>query len=57
MIAQSIQTLPIVSGTRASADRPAVGDRYLTFLCVCLLGYALLGKLFAYVGVPPAVHR
>jgi len=53
MIAQSIQTLPIVSGTRASADRPAVGDRYLTFLCVCLLGYALLGKLFAYVGVPP----
>ena len=26
---------------------------YFTFLCVCLFGYALFGKTFAYVGIPP----
>ena len=29
------------------------GDRYLTFLAIVLLGYALLGKGFAYIGFPP----
>lgn len=29
------------------------GDRYLTFLAIVLLGYALLGKGFAYIGIPP----
>ncbi len=29
------------------------GDRYLLVLSLCLLGYALMGRSFAYVGVPP----
>jgi hypothetical protein len=29
------------------------GDRYLRILCFLLLGYALMGKGFAYIGVPP----
>ncbi|MGD0387964.1 MAG: O-antigen ligase family protein [Tepidisphaeraceae bacterium] len=29
------------------------GDRYLRVLCVLLLGYALMGKGFAYIGVAP----
>jgi O-Antigen ligase len=29
------------------------GDRFLRILCMLLLGYALLGKGFAYLGVPP----
>lgn len=29
------------------------GDRYLVFLAIVLLGYALLGKGFAYIGFPP----
>lgn len=29
------------------------GDRYLAFLAIVLLGYALLGKGFAYIGFPP----
>lgn len=29
------------------------GDRYLRLLCVLLLGYALMGKGFAYIGIPP----
>jgi hypothetical protein len=40
-----------ISGQRAV--RPAVGDRYLAFLCICLLGYALWGKAYAYIGVAP----
>ena len=35
------------------ADRATPGARYLAALGVCLLGYALLGRTFAYVGVPP----
>ena len=31
----------------------APGSRYTAVLGACLLGYALLGKAFAYVGVPP----
>lgn len=30
-----------------------LGDRYLLLLGACLLGYALLGRSFAYLGVPP----
>ncbi|MFN3597714.1 MAG: O-antigen ligase family protein [Rubricoccaceae bacterium] len=30
-----------------------LGDRYMLVLAACLLGYALLGRAFAYVGVPP----
>src|ERR1051325_7075167 len=29
------------------------GDRYLVFLGIVLLGYAVLGRGFAYVGLPP----
>jgi hypothetical protein len=31
----------------------AEGDRYLAFLAFVLLGYALMGKGFAYLGFPP----
>ena len=37
----------------AQAARPRLADRYLTALSVCLLGYALFGRAFAYLGVPP----
>ena len=30
-----------------------LADRYLAVLAACLLGYALLGRAFAYLGVPP----
>ena len=33
--------------------RPDWGDRYLGLLCFVLAGYAIFGKGFAYVGVPP----
>jgi len=33
--------------------RPTVRDRFVTMLAVVLLGYALAGKGFAYLGVPP----
>src|SRR6476660_2791769 len=29
------------------------GDRYLALLAIVLLGYALMGKGFAYLGFPP----
>lgn len=31
----------------------STGDRYLALLSVVLLGYALMGKGFAYLGIPP----
>jgi hypothetical protein len=36
-------------------SRPALseGDRYLAFLAIVLLGYAMMGKGFAYLGLPP----
>ena len=36
-------------------SRPTLlaGDRYLAFLAIVLLGYALMGKGFAYIGLPP----
>src|SRR3954451_23677976 len=38
-----------------SAPLPTAGGvgHWLTLLCLTLLGYALLGKGWAYVGVPP----
>jgi hypothetical protein len=38
-----------------TASRGALleGDRYLAFLAIVLLGYALMGKGFAYLGLPP----
>lgn len=33
--------------------RRRLADRYLTFLGVVLMGYAVAGKGFAYIGVPP----
>ena len=37
----------------AYARRVPLGARYLGVLGLCLLGYALLGRPFAYLGVPP----
>ncbi|MCA6122019.1 O-antigen ligase family protein [Bradyrhizobium sp. WSM 1704] len=37
----------------APVRRADLGDRYLLLLSVVLLGYALLGKGFAYLGLPP----
>ena len=36
-----------------AATHSAIGDRYLIVLAFLLVGYAILGKTFAYVGVPP----
>ena len=33
--------------------RQRLGDRWLLLLMLCLLGYALAGRGFAYLGVPP----
>jgi O-antigen ligase/polysaccharide polymerase Wzy-like membrane protein len=32
---------------------PSEGDRYLALLVIVLLGYAVMGKGFAYLGLPP----
>lgn len=40
-------------GHVAVPARLAPHDKYLRLLCLCLAGYALLGKGFAYVGYPP----
>lgn len=40
------------TGSR-SLEVPDLGDRYIQLLALTLLGYALLGKGFAYLGVPP----
>ncbi len=37
----------------AETERSQLGDRYLAFLSMVLLGYALMGKGFAYLGLPP----
>ena len=47
-----------LSSRRPPSDRPAVPPAarpgpWLTLLCLTLLGYALFGKGWAYVGVPP----
>lgn len=38
---------------RESQATLVVGDRYLALLSIVLLGYALMGKGFAYLGFPP----
>ncbi|ACL60435.1 O-antigen ligase family protein [Methylobacterium nodulans] len=38
---------------RAAPFRLVSHDGYVRFLCICLAGYALAGKGFAYVGLPP----
>ncbi|MCA6114370.1 O-antigen ligase family protein [Bradyrhizobium sp. WSM 1738] len=38
---------------RESRDALSAGDRYLALLAIVLLGYALMGKGFAYLGFPP----
>jgi hypothetical protein len=38
---------------RESWDALSWGDRYLALLTIVLLGYALMGKGFAYLGLPP----
>jgi hypothetical protein len=47
-------TQPAQSPPRsASARRTRLGDRYFAYLCLVLLGYALGGRGFAYIGVNP----
>ena len=38
---------------RESRDALSLGDRYIALLGVVLLGYAVMGKGFAYLGFPP----
>lgn len=38
---------------RRSRGPPTQGDRYLALLAIIMLGYALMGKGFAYLGFPP----
>jgi hypothetical protein len=35
------------------AESPTAPRRFVTFLCLVLLGYSLLGRGFAYLGIPP----
>ena len=37
----------------ARPENPAIADRFLAMLAIVLMGYALFGRAFAYVGVPP----
>ena len=41
------------SAAAVPAAQGRAGDRYLLVLSACLLGYALMGRPFAYLGVPP----
>src|SRR5438093_11992868 len=41
------------SNVAAVDSHRRTGDRYLIFLSIVLLGYALAGKGFAYLGFPP----
>ncbi|RXF70942.1 O-antigen ligase family protein [Hansschlegelia zhihuaiae] len=41
------------AGRRLKRDRPDLHDRYVGLLFFTLVGYATLGKGFAYLGVPP----
>jgi hypothetical protein len=41
------------AGPEVGPLAPAVRARFVTLLCFVLLGYALSGRGFAYVGVPP----
>src|SRR5262245_1791862 len=44
---------PRASGAVAPRVKRSFADRYFAFLCFCLLGYALGGRGFAYLGVNP----
>lgn len=48
-------TLAAVTGPlrRVAGDKRFLGDMYIALLGVVLLGYALMGKGFAYLGFPP----
>ena len=37
----------------APCDQPTLSDRYTILLALALLGYAIAGKGFAYLGAPP----
>jgi hypothetical protein len=47
---QRTMTDTFKTGSRGALSE---GDRYLAFLAIVLLGYALMGKGFAYLGFPP----
>src|ERR1700754_4453004 len=47
---QGTMTDTFKTGSRGALSE---GDRYLAFLAIVLLGYALMGKGFAYLGFPP----
>lgn len=49
---RSFETAMTVS-TPSSTEGGAWSDGYFTLLCIVLVGYAVLGKGFAYFGVPP----
>jgi hypothetical protein len=53
MTTHSASPIHIVHVGQSAKKNGVVGERYLAFICVCLLGYAVLGKLYAYAGVPP----
>jgi hypothetical protein len=55
VIAAMPDTQGAMTGTlrRASRRTLSTGDRYLALLAIVLLGYALMGKGFAYLGFPP----
>ena len=50
-MADTPKTVTAALGT--SRDTLSLGDRYIAFLCFILLGYSVMGKGFAYLGVPP----
>src|SRR5947207_11387277 len=52
---RQLRTAATMCDTSETQDRGALlgGDRYLAFLAIALLGYALMGKGFAYLGFPP----
>src|SRR4051812_7566548 len=39
--------------TKTESPRRAPADRFLLALAIALLGYALAGRGFAYIGLPP----
>lgn len=54
---QPITTIAVVAGlfvlTLCFSFAASLPRLFLTFLCVCLIGYGFIGKGFAYLGVPP----
>jgi hypothetical protein len=54
-MSRRLRTAATMSDAVKTQDRGALlgGDRYLAFLAIVLLGYALMGKGFAYLGFPP----